>query len=182
VKLGTIRPATTEISAITAARPRRHPSPVGQAAPTVSRCISKLAKARTTTAPIIGRLRQLLPATTSRATTPTSINGNDKSAEIASQGGKSAEIMQETRPNNHNPARSASGAPFNGRCPVQFGIAVSRKPAIAAITKPNSISWTCQVSGSNRVGIVLPVANMTIHSNSANADHNPAARKKGRKP
>jgi len=28
----------------------------------------------------------------------------------------------------------------------------------------------------NRLGIVLPVANMTIHSNSADADHSPAAR------
>jgi hypothetical protein len=38
------------------------------------------------------------------------------------------------------------------------------EPAMAAITKPNSISWTCQASGSNRLGIVLPVANITIHA------------------
>jgi len=35
----------------------------------------------------------------------------------ASQDGISAEIRQETRPNNHNPARSASGAPFTGPPP-----------------------------------------------------------------
>jgi hypothetical protein len=76
--------------------------------------------------------------------------GTTNRPEIASQGGISAEI-RETRPNNHNPARSASCAPFTGRRPVQFGIAVSKKPAMAAITKPNSISWTCQASGSRLV-------------------------------
>ena len=65
---------------------------------------------------------------------------------------------------------------------VQFGIAVSRKPAIAAITKPKSISWICQLSGSNRLGNAVPVANMTIQSASAAAAQSPAARKNGRKP
>ena len=86
------------------------------------------------------------------------------------------------RPSSHNPASSASGLPLTGSRPVQFGIAVSRKPAIAAITKPNSISWICQASGSNRLGRVVPVANMTIQTASATADQRPAARKKGRNP
>ena len=43
-----------------------------------------------------------------------------------------------------------------GRRPVQFGIAVRRNPAIAAGTNPNSISWMCQPSGSNRLGNVIP--------------------------
>ena len=78
------------------------------------------------------------------------------------------------------PASSASGAPLTGSRPVQFGMAVSRKPAIAAITKPNSISWICQVSGSKRLGRAIPVANMMIHSASAIAAQSPAARKNGR--
>ena len=74
----------------------------------------------------------------------TRTTGNDRSAPVASQGGTSAETKQAIRPSSHNPARSASGPPLTGRRWVQFGIAVSRKPATAAITKPNSISWICQ--------------------------------------
>ena len=58
VKLGTIRPATTEISTITAASARRHPSPEGTATPSASRCIRRLAMPRTVTGATIGRLRQ----------------------------------------------------------------------------------------------------------------------------
>src|SRR5207237_5445774 len=96
--------------------------------------------------------------------------------------GISIEIRQAIRPSSHSPASVASGAPATGGRPVQFGMAVSRKPAIVAITKPNSISWMCQASGSKWLGTLLPVTNMTIQSNRANADHTPAARKNGRKP
>ena len=86
------------------------------------------------------------------------------------------------RPSSHNPTSTASGAPLTGSRRVQFGMAVSRKPAMAAITKPKSISWICQLSGSNRLGNAVPVTNMTIQSASAVADQMPAARKNGRKP
>lgn len=101
---------------------------------------------------------------------------------IASHVGISAETRQAIRPSIHSPASTASGAPLTGRRPVQFGIAVNRKPATVAITKPNNISWICQLSGSNRLGTAVPVTSMTIHSASAAADHTPAAKKNGRKP
>ena len=49
VKLGTIRPATTEISTMTAARPSRHPRPGGTSMSSASRCINKSAMPRTVT-------------------------------------------------------------------------------------------------------------------------------------
>ena len=70
VKLGTIRPPTTEMSTMSAASPSRHPKPGGRLTPAASRCISKLAMPKTVTAPIIGRLRQFRPATISRAQPP----------------------------------------------------------------------------------------------------------------
>ena len=54
------------------------------------------------------------------------------------------------------------------------------KPAIAAGTKPNSIAWMCQESGSKRLGNVPPVMKRTIHKASASAAQTAAARKKGR--
>jgi hypothetical protein len=50
------------------------------------------------------------------------------------------------------------------------------------MTKPNNISWMCQVSGSKRLGKLLPLASMTIHTNRASADHTPAAKKTALKP
>jgi hypothetical protein len=67
--------------------------------------------------------------------------GKDKSAMIASQAGRSAEIRQGDA--SYRPASRASGWPRTGSRPVQFGMAVRRNPATAAITKPNSISWIC---------------------------------------
>ena len=37
-----------------------------------------------------------------------------------------------TRPANHSSASAPSGQPLTGNRPVQFGIAVSRKPAMLA--------------------------------------------------
>src|SRR5512132_1629749 len=62
--------------------------------------------------------------------------GKDKSAMIASQAGRSAEIRQGDA--SYRPASRASGWPRTGSRPVQFGMAVRRNPATAAITKPNS--------------------------------------------
>ena len=182
VKLGIIRPPTTEISTMTAARPRRHPSPAVTATPAPSKCISRLAVPKTPNAPIIARLRQFRAARISRATSRASTVENERSTIAANHAGTSSETMHTTGPSNHKLARSAKGAPLIGGRPVQFGIAVSRNPAIVAITKPNSISWICQASGSKRLGRLPPIMKMTIHSSSAAGDHNPAARKSGRNP
>ena len=182
VKLGMTRPPTTEISTITPARPRRHPRPGGAAMPAASSCIKRSAIARTVTGATIGRLRQFRPATISRAITPANATGKARSAATASQTGISAETRPAIRPSSHKPAKLASGSPLTGSRPVQFGIAVNRKPAIAASAKPNSISWMCQVKGSNRLGSTPPLARMVIHSASAAADQTAAARKNGRNP
>ena len=52
----------------------------------------------------------------------------------------------------------ATACPAIGSRPVQFGIAVSRKPETAAPTKPNSISCRCHATGSNRVGRLISPA------------------------
>ena len=137
---------------------------------------------RTDTAAIIGRFRQFRPARISRATTPASTAGNERSTTAASHAGTRAEIRQAMRPSSHKAASSPSGAPLTGGCPVQLGSAVSRNPAIVAMTKPNSISWMCHASGSKRLGRLPPDAKTTIHTSSAAADHTPPARKNGRKP
>jgi len=147
-----------------------------------SRCISRSAMPRTDTAAIIGRFRQFRPARISRATTPASTAGNERSTTAASPAGTRAEIRQAMRPSSHKAASSPSGAPLTGGRPVQLGSAVSRNPAIVAMTKPNSISWMCQASGSKRLGRLPPDAKTTIHTSSAAADHIPPARKNGRKP
>ena len=52
----------------------------------------------------------------------------------------------------------ASGYPRTGSRPVQFGIAVSRKPATAAITKPNSAPSPARVFFDRGVRPALAVA------------------------
>ena len=84
------------------------------------------------------------------------------------------------RPSSQSAASPISGAPLIGGRPVQLGIAVSMKPAIAAGTKPNSMAWMCQESGSKRLGSTPPVMKRTIHRASASAAQIAAARKKGR--
>jgi hypothetical protein len=87
-----------EISTITAASSRRHPSPSGRATPSPCKCISRLAMPSTVTGATIGKLRQLRPATISRVTRPTKAIRKDRSAAMASQAGTRAEIRQATRP------------------------------------------------------------------------------------
>jgi hypothetical protein len=141
-----------------------------------------LATPRTITGAIIGRLRQSRAAMISRAMTATRRAGNEISAPIVSQTGMRDETRQTIRPSSHNPTSIANSPPLTGSRPVQLGIAVNRKPAMAAMTKPNNISWMCQASGSNRLGISIPAVSMMIHSASAAADQSPAAIKKGLKP
>ena len=62
-----------------------------------------------------------------------------------------AEILTAMRPATQVENSSISGLPCSGSLPVQFGTAVSRKPATTAAMYPNSISWTCQSRGANAV-------------------------------
>ena len=152
VKLGTIRPATTEIRTTTAASPRRHPRPDGMATPSASRCIKRLATPRTVTGATIGRLRQFWPATISRAATPTRSAGKDRSAAMASHAGTSDETRQARRPSAHSPTSSASGAALTGSRRVQFGIAVQQEAGDGRHHEAEEHFVNCQPSGSNRLG------------------------------
>ena len=68
---------------------------------------------------------------------------------IASQAGRSAEIRQGDA--SYRPASRASGWPRTGSRPVQFGMAVRRDPATAAITKPNSLDRPLSLGADNTV-------------------------------
>ena len=88
-------------------------------------CRRRAATTSTTTL----RLRQFLPAMISRAAAAATSSRNPTSIAAAA--------AQPIRPNGHRDAarsqastRTSSGAPCSGKRPVQFGIAVSRKPAI----------------------------------------------------
>ena len=181
VKLGTIRPATTEISTMTAASPRRHPSPGGTATPSASRCISRLATPRTVTGATIGRLRQFRPATISRATTPTSTTGNDRSAAMASHGGRVPRPGRQSDPAAiARPAAPAAAADRQPPRPVRDG--GEQEAGDGRHHEAEQHLMDMPGSGSNRLGRAAPVANMTIQMASATAAQRPAARKNGRKP
>jgi hypothetical protein len=60
--------------------------------------------------------------------------------------------------------------------------AVNKKPAIVAITKPNSISCMCQESAPNRLGRFSPMIKITVQRSRAAADHRLAIKKNGRNP
>ena len=62
-----------------------------------------------------------------------------------------AEMLTAIRPATQVENSRISGLPCSGSLPVQFGTAVSRKPATTAAIYPNSISWTCQSRGANAV-------------------------------
>ncbi len=136
VKLGTIRPPTSAISTTVTPNPRRQPMPQGSATPAASRCIRRFPTPSSRTAPAIGRLRQLRPARISRRTTTKKIAGKARSTAAAGQAPIQTDPAIAARPASQSSIRPASGAPCNGIRPVQFGIAVSRKPATTAPTKP----------------------------------------------
>jgi hypothetical protein len=175
-----IRPPIAEMRAMIAARARRHPSPAGTPYPASSRYVSRSATAMTPIGIGIMRLRQLCGATISRTATTQSTTGNARSTAAASQSGRTTETRQAIRPTSQSTASPTSGAPWIGGRPVQLGIAVSMKPAMVAGTKPNSMAWMCQESGSKRLSSAPPVVKRTIHKVSASAAQITAARKKGR--
>ena len=79
------------------------------------------------------RFFQLPAATISRAKTAANINGKARSIAMISAQGSSADTATATRPANHSATNPASGQPTTGSRPVQFGTAVSKKPAITAL-------------------------------------------------
>ena len=56
-------------------------------------------------------------------------------------------VATTSRPASHKTHNDTNGRPLNGVWPVQFGIAVRRKPVITAGKNPNSISWMCHSRG-----------------------------------
>ncbi len=175
-----MRPPMAEMRAMIAATASRHPNPVGTLNCANSRYITRFAIARTPIGSGIIRFRQLRAAMISRAARAQRAMGKARSTAALSQSGSAAEIRQTMRPSSQSATSPISRAPRIGGRPVQVGIAVSMKPAMAAGTKPNSIAWMCHVNGSKRLGKVAPVTKRAIHRASASAAQTAAARKKGR--
>ena len=93
-----------------------------------------------------------------------------------------AEAAIAARPQAHAAARPNNGAPCRGKRPLQLGMAVSRKPATAAMAKPCTISWACQASGSIAIGSSMRPVSRRSHSSIDSAAHTAAPRKNGRNP
>ena len=81
-----------------------------------------------------------------------------------SQNGTEPTVLMATRPSNHRLTTIISGRPAKPRAPVQLGTAVSRNPAMAAITKPNSISCECQYTPGSAPKGTLACAKRNSHS------------------
>ena len=74
------------------------------------------------------------------------------------------------RPVSHVANNTASGDPESGKAPVQFGTAVSKKPATAAAANPKIISWACQANGE------LPNMAQLGAPSASHANHRPMAK------
>ena len=182
VKLGMIRPPTRLMSISRVAMPSRLPAFAAAAQPSASAWTRALPVSSNRSAASIGRLRQLRPATISRATTRRNASGKARSTAVAAPAPISPPNRVAARPAAHSSASAASGMPCSGSLPVQFGIAVSRKPATVAAPKPKTISWTCQTAGGSADGSAASPANATSQSGMAIAAQSADARKKGRNP
>ena len=79
------------------------------------------------------RLRQLRPATISRAIIAVKTAPKARSRTATITAGNAAETATITRPASHSATSPASGQPTIGSRPVQFGTAVIRKPATTAV-------------------------------------------------
>lgn len=112
----------------------------------------------------IGKLR-LRVRSSVRPIRNASSGRNDSSQTASHSGGSAPAAANATRPASHSIVSATSGAPAKPRVPVQLGTAVSRKPAIAAPMKPNSISWPCHRNGGSVADGTRPVAK--IHTQPA---------------
>src|SRR3546814_15676761 len=72
-------------------------------------------------------------------------------------------------PSIHKSASPARVRPLIGGRPVQLATAVRTNPAIAAITKPNSISWMCQLTADRLTDRDRPEKNEKIQIPNASA-------------
>ncbi len=127
-----------------------------------------------------GRFRQLRPTMISRPTTSPKITRKARSAIAVKVPPAIVEKATQMRPRSHNKTSTARGQPCKGKRPVQLGIAVSKNPAMAATTTPNTISWKCQATESNSDGSASVPARSGIQSPMATQAHTPAQRKNGR--
>ncbi len=129
VKLGTMRPPIRASSIAIAPSASRTPRSCGTN-PRLAAWSSALASPNSVIMTATGAFFQLRPATTSRQTAKPSMTGNEISTTKAATGpGATAQAM---RPASHSVTRPARGQPLSGNRPVQFGIAVSTKPARTA--------------------------------------------------
>src|SRR5690348_8380427 len=84
---------------------------------------------------------------------------------------------------SHSKQSSASGTPRTGCDEVHVGTAVSKNPATAAATKPNSISCAChRASAKPSAGGAAPPASVATNADNAIAAHAAPSKKNGRKP
>ena len=127
VKLGASRPPTSVMSAIRAPiAPRRLMS---AAAPLRMRPWKAILAANShATIASTRRLRQFLPATISRPATASTAARKAMSIAAVSAGPGTCGSSIAARPAIQIATSAASGQPATGRRPVQFGIAVNRKP------------------------------------------------------
>ena len=69
---------------------------------------------------------------------------NSNSTVTSASIGMSAASANANRPASQMPERMTKGHPAKPRAPVQLATAVSRKPVMAAVMNPKSISCACQ--------------------------------------
>ena len=147
VKDGITRPPSTPIISRMRSMAMRSPRDGSQSmAPIEPRWMARLMSPSTMRTIGNTTFRRLPVARRGIASTIANAGRNATSTPIASHTGTPGTIRA-TRPAIHNPASAASPAPVAVRRPVQLVAAVSRKPAITATAKPNTISWPCQMVG-----------------------------------
>ena len=144
VNAGTMRPPMIDIITNSTPSPSSMPqSADAQSAPSASACVAALATVSiasiSTNAPLRRMLRFTIPGATDAANAGRNVRSTIANANAAS----SPDIHAMIRPASQSPESDASLAPRTGPIAVQFGTAVSRKPANAAVPKPKTISRAC---------------------------------------
>ena len=158
VKLGMMRPPMSEVSAT--GSPRR----CGCQARRCTRCRARAGaradcpRAASPAWRAPAGCANCAPAVSSLATAAISTMSERRDRSAPPPAARAPPSEQRNAPGEPQLASSASGMPRIGRRPVQFGIAVSRKPVTAASAKPNTISCACQnIAGSE------PAQHIAVH-------------------